>query len=123
MDAQEILEALREVGMEKDLFVVEDGAQAIEYFSGSGCFADRAKFPHPDVLFLDLKMPKVDGFGVLEWLKRNPPPKECLLVVLSNLDMVWDIKKAYALGAHTFLRKPLRAPDVLHLQTSFEKFW
>ena len=123
IDAEAIKETLRETGVPNEIFVAEDGEQAIAYLSGIGQFADRSKFPHPTVLLLDLKMPKIDGFGVLEWLKANPPPEDCLIVVLSGMDDVWDIRKAYDLGADTYLLKPLNTDDLRHLQAFFRRYW
>jgi CheY-like chemotaxis protein len=104
------------------MLAVRDGVQAIAYLSGEGEFSDREKFPVPDVLLLDLKMPKVDGFGVLEWLKTQSGLK-LLIVVLTHSGLSKDMTRAYELGAHTFLSKPLRHEDVVNLTKHFQGYW
>ena len=88
----------------------EDGNQAIEYLSGSGQFADRAEYPWPDVLVLDLKMPIRDGFDVLEWMqgKANMP----MVLVLSSSDLPEDKVRAALLGATMYQSKPFE-PEML----------
>src|SRR5438477_5846459 len=71
-----------------ELHLVTDGQQAIDYLSGTGQYANRKKFPLPQVILLDLKMPRVDGFGVLNWLRHNSPGELRLLpvIVMSTSD-------------------------------------
>ena len=87
----------------------QDGIQAIEYLKGSGKFADRDQYPWPDVVVLDLKMPGVDGFQVLEWMqgKANMP----LVIVLSSSDLPEDKLRAAQLGATMYTTKPFQ-PDM-----------
>jgi CheY-like chemotaxis protein len=101
---------------------VADGSEAIAYLVGAGVYKDRKKYPLPDVLLLDLKMPKVDGFGVLEWLKSQSNLKP-LIVVLSQFGQNKEITRAYSMGAHTFLSKPLRHEDVVNLTKHFQGYW
>jgi CheY-like chemotaxis protein len=83
-----------------------DGEQTIAYLAGHGKYADRRKYPLPDLLLLDLNMPRVDGFQVLEWLRSNPFPK-LVVAVLSGSDRTDEIAQAMDLGAHFFHTKEL----------------
>jgi CheY-like chemotaxis protein len=83
-----------------------DGEQTISYLNGDGKYADRRKYPLPDLLLLDLKMPRVDGFQVLEWLRLNPLPK-LVIAVLSGSDRTEEVAHAMSLGAHFFHTKEL----------------
>jgi CheY-like chemotaxis protein len=106
------------------LMVVRDGAEAIAYLEGLGKFADREKYPLPKVLFLDLIMPGGDGFIVLEWLAHNPSIKnEMLIFVLSQLGDSGQIRRAYDLGANSFLPKPFSPEDLKNLIRHFDQFW
>jgi CheY-like chemotaxis protein len=84
--------------------IAQDGGQAIAYLEGRHEFTDRQKFPYPDVLFLDLKMPRVTGFEVLDWLQRRA--SRPFIVVLSGSELETDVKRARALGADTYRVKP-----------------
>src|SRR4051812_49033990 len=83
---------------------VEDGAKAIDYLSGSGGYGDRKRFPVPDVMILDLKMPRMSGFEVLDWLKSRRPAGMSV-VVLSNSMLETDIERARSLGADHYVVK------------------
>ena len=84
--------------------VAHDGDQAIAYLEGRGEFATREKFPYPDVLFLDLKMPRVTGFEVLSWLRDKQ--QKPFITVFSGSELDTDMKQAFALGADTYNVKP-----------------
>ena len=86
-----------------------DGREALDYFEGRGRFADRDKFPLPDLLLLDLNMPRVDGFEVLTWLQRRA--FNHFTVVLTDSMRPEDIKRALDLGADLFQMKPRRERD------------
>jgi CheY-like chemotaxis protein len=83
-----------------------DGEQTIAYLNGDGKYADRRKYPFPDLLLLDLKMPRMDGFQVLEWLQAHPFP-ELVVSVLSGSDSTADASQALEMGAHLFQTKEL----------------
>ena len=86
--------------------ILRDGEGAVEYLNGTGPFGNRALFPLPDVMLLDLKMPRMNGFDVLRWL-RLQNLKELLVIVVSTSSLREDIQNAKALGAHHYVVKEL----------------
>ncbi len=90
------------------LQVVNDGEEAIRYLIGEGHFADRQKYPVPNVILLDLKMPRVTGFEVLKWLRLKSPEQIRLIpvLVMSSSGLEEDINRAYGLGANSYIVKP-----------------
>jgi CheY-like chemotaxis protein len=84
-----------------------DGEEAMAYLSGKGKYHDRARFPVPALILLDLKMPRVTGFDVLEWLKSREGVRRLPVVVLSSSSLQSDVNRAYELGANAYLIKPL----------------
>jgi len=117
------LEVMRRSGLRNPVIVVHDGAEAIAYLKGNGKFADRNQYPLPAILMLDLRMPRMDGFHVLEWIHTQPRLHEMLVVVLSHYGETEDIRRAYALGAHSFLTKPFTHNDLLNLAGHFDGNW
>jgi CheY-like chemotaxis protein len=105
------------------VYVVRSGAEAMEYLSGEGKFANRDRFPLPKIVFLDLKMPAPDGLAVLRWKETRKELPRMLWVAMSNFDVVKTINEAYAAGATTFLTKPLDAADVKNLIEAFDQYW
>jgi CheY-like chemotaxis protein len=105
--------AFRRAVLPYDIYVVRDGDQVIDYLTGSGQYADRHRFPLPDVLVLDLKMPIRSGFEVLEWLRDNAQFENLKVMVLSSSDDSRDVGKAAALGAKTYFVKSPRLLDVM----------
>jgi CheY-like chemotaxis protein len=83
---------------------LSDGEELVSYLSGQGKYADREKFPLPDMLLLDLMMPRKNGFEVLEWL-RGQPIEDMVVVVISGSDQAQDIQRAMALGADYYHAK------------------
>jgi CheY-like chemotaxis protein len=115
---------MRATRLGNPLMVVRNGVEAIAYLSGEGSFGERDLYPLPDILFLDLKMPQVTGFDVLEWLRSQPGLKQKLLViVLSNMGGAQSITRAYHLGADSFLSKPILQQDFLNLVQHFPGRW
>jgi len=89
------------------LQVVHDGEEAIAYLSGKGKYADRAEYPLPDLVLLDLKMPHKNGLEVLEWIRERPSLSGLRVVMLTSSDQARDVNTAYQLGANSFLVKPV----------------
>ena len=96
--------ALRDHAKLKVVGEVCDGEEAIAYLDGRAGFGDRDKHPFPDVLLLDLKMPRKTGFDVLRWLQTKSF-KELVVVVVSGSLLPQDIAQSLGLGAHAYHRK------------------
>jgi CheY-like chemotaxis protein len=105
--------AFRRAVLPYDIYVVRDGQQAIEYLAGDGNYSDRGRFPFPDLLILDLKMPIKSGFDVLQWLRSHADFGKLRVVILSSSDDQRDARRAADLGAGTFFMKSPRLHDVM----------
>jgi CheY-like chemotaxis protein len=115
--------AFRQAAIDLPLHVVADGEQAIAYLRGDGKFANRAEYPLPDLLLLDLKMPRKNGFEVLQWLRDQPTLASLRTVVLTTSNDIWDINRAYGLGANSFLVKPLDFTDFKDTIQAIYNYW
>jgi CheY-like chemotaxis protein len=115
--------ALLKTGLHNPVQVVENGHQAIDYLSGNGIYADRKKHPIPSLVFLDLKMPLLDGFDVLQWMRCQPDLPPMVVVVLSASNVQEDITKAYRLGAHSYVVKPSSLELFLETLKDFRNWW
>jgi CheY-like chemotaxis protein len=115
--------ALQRVNIANPVIVVRDGTEAVACMKGRGAFGDREKFPAPGILFLDLKMPRMDGFQVLEWLQTHPQFHDLLVVVLTVRCELRDINQAYALGAHSYLVKPCLPAELENLARCHSRHW
>lgn len=91
------------------LNIVSDGIEAMRYLEGQDPYRDRQKYPLPQVVLLDLKMPRFSGFDFLEWLRFKAPDQLRFIpvIVLSSSNMAPDIARAYALGVNSFVVKPV----------------
>jgi len=100
-----------------------DGEQAIAYLSGSEAYADREEHPFPDLVLLDLKMPRLDGFEVLRWIRTNPPTKSLPVVVLAGSSFRADIRRALELGANSYAAKPAKFEELQVLIDQIADVW
>ena len=105
--------AFRDAGLQNELHVVTDGEQAIEYLSGQNGFVDREKHPLPDMIFLDLKMPGLNGFDVLRWIRKQGKCDVPVAVLTSSPEEI-DRRRARELGADCYLLKPPEPSMVLN---------
>jgi CheY-like chemotaxis protein len=115
--------AFRKVGVTDPIQITSDGVEAIAYMMGEGKFADREKFAYPTFIMTDLKMPRADGFAVLEFLKANPEWAIIPTIVLSASSDLDDIKKSYMLGASSYHVKPQSHDDLLHQLSVINQYW
>jgi CheY-like chemotaxis protein len=102
---------------------VDNGNKAIAYLRGEGVYGNRTEYPFPNILLLDLKMPHLDGFGVLEWLQQHPECKIIPTVIFSSSAIDEDIHRAYVLGANAFLVKPANFEDMVQMLQTMHRFW
>ena len=115
--------ALKQAGVPNPFFVVRDGEAAIAYLEGGGKYKNRDEFPLPDILLLDLKMPKMDGFEVLRAIRSNPTLKTLRIIVLTSSEELSDVNTAYELGANSFLVKPLEFENYTAMMRTLSSFW
>jgi CheY-like chemotaxis protein len=104
---------------------VKDGEQAVAYLTRQPPYNDDKLHPCPDVILLDLKMPRMNGFDVLKWVRAQTERELRLLpvVVLSSSNLQEDVKKAYALGANSYLVKPVQWEELVRVLTSLNEYW
>lgn len=121
------LELLRHVvaenGVQVNFQAADDGEQLIHYLRGEGKFADRDLHPIPDIVVLDLKMPRMNGFEVLQWLRQEPGLARIPAVVLSGSGLESDIEEAYRLGANTYFTKPGQLAELRKIIGSLIDYW
>ncbi len=119
-DARLAKEALKEAKVRNSLHWVEDGVEAMTFLRRQGKYADA---PRPDVILLDLNLPKKDGREVLAEVKEDGDLKRIPVVVLTVSDAEEDIIKTYNLHANCYIRKPLDLDRFIEVVKSIEEFW
>ena len=105
------------------LLVVRNGEEAIHYLAGEERYANREEYPLPDLILLDLKLPGIDGFDVLRWVRRQPDFGTIPVVVLTSSDAIRDVNRAYTLGANSFLVKPLEFENFVETAKILKTYW
>ncbi|MDX1952527.1 MAG: response regulator [Verrucomicrobiota bacterium] len=114
--------AFRKVGIIDTIQLVKDGAEAMRYIQGEGIYADRDHYPQPTLVLLDLKMPQTSGFRVLEWIRSHDELAQLIVVVMSGSRDDADIKRAYELGANSYLVKPTKFEDLVKMMESLKDY-
>lgn len=114
---------LTEVWVHNPLIVVRNGAEAIDYLAGRGAYADRQEHPLPSLMLLDLKMPKMDGFDVLEWWRVNGNPGEIPIIVLSGSALAQDMARAKELGAAAYRVKLADPQSLFKFAQEVRDYW
>jgi CheY-like chemotaxis protein len=115
--------ARRKAEIEFRLQNVSDGDQAMAYLNGSEPYANRTRHPWPTLILLDLKMPRATGFEILRWIRNRPDCKDLAVVVLSGSELQEDIRKAYSMGANSYLVKPLGFEALVELVRKMTSVW
>jgi CheY-like chemotaxis protein len=115
--------AFARAGITNDLYEATDGQMAIDYLAGVGQFNDRAKYPLPGLLLLDLKVPRKPGLEVLDWVRRHPMLKAMIVIVLSSSPDTRDVRRAYELGANSFITKPSNLTELTEMARTLKAWW
>jgi CheY-like chemotaxis protein len=118
-----IKHTFKKIGVTDPIHLLNDGAEAIAYMMGEGKYADRKKYAYPTFIITDLKMPRKDGFAVLEFLKGNPEWAVIPTIVFSASSDLDDIKKAYMLGASSYHVKPRTHGALMHQMLVLHSYW
>jgi len=113
-------EAFKEAGVGHDLYMVKDGIEALEFLNAKGDFHGA---PKPDLIILDLNMPRKNGLEVLIDIKNNPKWEHIPILIFSNSEFAKDICKCYSLGANAYLTKPVDFQGLIDLVHIIDEFW
>ena len=113
----------KQIGARCELRFARDGMEAVEYLSGQGAFKNRAKHPMPTIILMDLKMPRRNGFEVLEWMHNQAEIRLIPTIVVTSSTLQEDVTRAYRLGANAVMNKPVDKDSLLQMLKSFHIYW
>jgi CheY-like chemotaxis protein len=106
-----------------NLQVFGDSEEAMAYLVGSDKFRDRKRFPLPDLALLDLKMPRLNGFELLSFIRKHQTLRRLPVIVLSSSNHLLDVIRAYDTGANSYLVKPIDFAALVELARSVHQYW
>ena len=115
--------ALRECALSAELLVVRDGLEAVEYLLRQGAHATAPGWRSPDLVLLDVNLPRLDGAQVLERLRSIPAFRHVPVVVLTTSRRPEDIARMYAAGASTYVEKPAEFPRFVEVVRTINRYW
>ncbi len=122
-DAELTIRALKKRNLANRLYVVEDGAEALDFIFGRGQYAQRAMADHPKVVLLDLKLPKLNGLEVLRALKADERTRPIPVVIVTSSHEDPDIQAAYKLGANSYVVKPVEFGAFTEAMSQVGFYW
>jgi two-component system, chemotaxis family, response regulator Rcp1 len=115
--------ALGEGKIRNELRIVEDGEEALAYLFRHGKYKDPATSPRPDLLLLDLNLPRVDGREVLERVREDSKLRRMAVVVLTTSRQEEDILRSYEVGCNSFITKPVDMDQFIRVVQTLEEYW
>jgi CheY-like chemotaxis protein len=122
-DVELTLRALQKENLANKVFVVKDGAEALDFVFASGAFAQRKIENRPKVIFLDLKLPKVDGIEVLRRIKADERTKHTPVVMLTSSEEERDVVESYNLGVNSYIVKPVDFASFVRTVSELGLYW
>lgn len=117
------LRALHKHNLANQIVVARDGQEALDYLFGEGEYSGRDTSQPPQVILLDLKLPKVDGLQVLERLRAEPSTRRVPVVVLTSSNEERDMIRSYDLGANSYVRKPVDFEQFIEAARQLGLYW
>ncbi len=122
-DAELMIRSLKKNRLANSLIVLEDGEQALDFIFCQGEYADRDIFRPPKVIFLDLKLPRVNGLEILKQVKSNEQTRKIPVVIVTSSKEDPDIAAAYDLGANSYVVKPVNFDNFMKTMNQLGLFW
>ncbi|MFZ0244345.1 response regulator [Candidatus Binatus sp.] len=117
------MRALKKNNISNTIVVARDGVEALDYLFGTGQYAERDTSAQPELILLDLKLPKVDGFEVLKKLRADERTKLLAVVILTSSKEQQDIANGYGLGANSYIRKPVDFQQFVDAVLQLGLYW
>jgi two-component system response regulator len=122
-DVELTLRAFQKQNLAHKIFVVRDGAEALDFIFATGSYSSRNVENRPRVVLLDLKLPKIDGLEVLRKLKADPRTKSMPVVMLTSSQEERDVLESYKLGVNSYIVKPLDFSNFVHAVSELSLYW
>jgi len=123
-DERELIQsAFQEVGTPHEFMVIEDGQQAMDYLFSKGEFAEQTAHENPDIILLDLKLPKLTGLDVLKLIRANAHTAHVPVVIFTSSNIQTDILTGYKIGANSMLVKPIEAAQFVECVKVLGSYW
>jgi CheY-like chemotaxis protein len=122
-DVELTLRALRKQNLDGKVFVVRDGAEALDFIFASGTYATRKIEARPKVVLLDLKLPKIDGIEVLKKVKSDDRTRNIPIVMLTSSQEERDVTESYRLGVNSYIVKPVDFSNFVHAVGELGIYW
>jgi CheY-like chemotaxis protein len=123
MDVELTLDAFKEARLGNTIHVATNGDDALDYMFGRDKYGDRGRYPLPDIVLLDLKMPGIDGFEVLRQIKESPKLKRIPVIILTSSKEEGDRALSYDMGANSYLVKPVTFDEFLNIVKQIDEYW
>ena len=115
--------AFTKAGVSAPVYFARDGQEVLDYLEGKAPFDNPVQYPLPDLLLLDLNLPRIDGFNVLRRIRTHPKLSQMLVVILSSSDDPNQIKRANALGANSYFVKPQDPGKLVQIVKDLQDYW
>lgn len=115
--------ALSHESLSIDLQIANDGVEALNYLRREAEYADESLSPRPDLILLDLNMPRMTGRDLLKYLKEAPDLARIPIVVLTTSEQEADILRSYDLGCNSYIQKPVEMPQFVHAVEQLGRYW
>ncbi|PYR87742.1 MAG: two-component system response regulator [Acidobacteria bacterium] len=122
-DVELTLRALQKQNLSNKVFVVKDGAEALDFIFASGAYSQRKVEKRPKVVLLDLKLPKVDGIEVLRRIKADSRTSPIPVVMLTSSQEERDVVNSYNLGVNSYIVKPVDFSNFVHTVSELGIYW
>ena len=122
-DAELAILAIRHANFSGRVTLIDDGVKAIEFLLATGSYADRAGARQPRVVFLDLKLPRLDGIDVLRQVKAEPALRPLPIVMLTSSQELGDVDECYRLGVNSYVVKPVNFDDYQAMIGDLVNYW
>lgn len=123
MDMKVTLRAFEKGKIKNNIFAVRDGQAALDFIHHQEAYQDEGKYPRPDLILLDIRMPKMDGFEVLKKLKADSRTDFIPVVMLTSSKNEEDVVKSYASGAASYIPKPVSYETFVQAVDAFNFYW
>jgi len=122
-DAKLTLRAFKRNNMLNPIVVARDGVEALDFLFARGAYAQRAGMPRPTLIVLDLKLPRLDGLGVLKAVRGDERTRLIPVVILTSSKEEHDLAHSYSLGANSYVRKPVDFAEFMEAVRVLGIYW